>query len=75
MYSINFDDLGKGVLVRCLNNERMKYEKKILEGDESPGTLIMHEQLFKMMRGILYARAKKEEAEAPSDSVDSKEVE
>jgi len=75
MYNINFDELGKKVLVRCLEKERKIYEEKILDGDESPGTLIMHEQLFKMMRGILYTRAKKEETEVPSDSVDSKEVE
>jgi len=74
MFSITFDDIGKAVLIKSLENERKKYEKMILDGDCSPGTLIMHEQLFKMMRGILYCRAqKKEEAEAPSIQEDVSE--
>ena len=73
MYSINFDILGKNVLVKALEKEREIYQQKILEGDESPGTLIMHEQLYKLTRGILYARAQKKEAEASQETIEDQD--
>ena len=66
MYSINFDIFTKAILVRCIDNERKIWEKKIVEGDMEQGTLLMHEQLLQLQRATLYAK-KKAEAEAPAE--------
>lgn len=65
MYSITFDIFSKALLVRSVDNERKKWEQKILDGDMSQGTLLMHEQLLQLQRATLYAQ-KKEESEDPS---------
>ena len=70
MYSIEFDDLTKAVLVNALEKERKLWADKILQGDNSAAPKVMHEQLFKIMRGILYAN-KKEALEGASDTVDA----
>jgi len=65
MYSITFDIFTKSLLTEAIDNERKKWEKKILEGDMTQGTLLMHEQLLQLLRATLYAQ-KKEESEDPS---------
>ena len=69
MYTINFDDLTKACLVNALEQERLKWQNKILQGDTSPGALVMHEQLYKTIRGILYARKKEVSEDTPQDTV------
>lgn len=69
MYSINFDIFTKALLVKAIDNERKIWEKKIVEGDMSQGTLLMHEQLYQLQRATLYAK-EKVEAEAPTQEED-----
>jgi len=65
MYSITFDIFTKKLLTEAIDTERKKWEQKILEGDMSQGTLLMHEQHLQLLRAVLYAQ-KKEESEDPS---------
>ena len=56
MFTLHIDDLTKKLLIKVLDKERKLLEDKILGGEMDAGTLILHEQVFKTMRGILYIK-------------------
>lgn len=64
-FSIKFDSRSKEVLLDCLKKELNLAEDEIRNGDYSESALLRHEELFQLIRGILYSRPELEKFTGP----------
>lgn len=73
-FSIKFDSRSKEVILDCLKRELTIAEDEIRNGDYSESALIRHEEIFQLIRGVLYSRPELEQIEGPLPQKDKVEI-
>lgn len=64
-FRITFDSRSKEVLLSCLKKELNAAEADILSGDYSEASLIRHEEVLQLVRGILYSKPEESKPISP----------
>ena len=72
LYNLKYDHASKIALLDALSKEREYYQNKFLETSAEEDAL-KHEQMIRIIQGVLYSKAIKEE-ETPAPSLNIQDI-